>query len=195
MNLLQRIADGDREAFRTLFDDWWDRVYSAALRLTKSPELAQDLSQEVFIRLWDHRHKLPALENFGGFVYTILRNLARDVVRKQVLHDSNQPFLSTYFDVAGDTPSQLLEQKELSQKISRALEQLPEHQRKVFLLRYLEGHSHQEIADLLQITPVTSRVFLARAVQQLRAKLATDGTSLQQLTSFFLIILFFADFF
>ena len=109
------------------------------------------------------------------FLYTITRNLARDVFRKQVLHDSNQPFLSVYFDVAGDTPSQLLEQKELSHKISKAMDKLPEHLRKVFVLRFIDGCGHKEISETLQITPVTSRVFLARALQLLRADLSAGA--------------------
>ena len=194
MNLLQLVANGDRDAFRRLFDDWWDTVYSAALRLTKSPEMAEDLAQEVFIRVWDHRDKLPGVDNMGAFLYTITRNLVRDVFRKQVLHDSNQPFLSAYFDVAGATPVQLLEQKELSHKISRALEKLPEHLRKVFVLRFIEGHGHKEISEVLQITPVTSRVFLARAVQQLRADLS-DGTLFTDISLLLLLAILFYFFF
>ncbi|HEY0271703.1 MAG TPA: sigma-70 family RNA polymerase sigma factor [Chitinophaga sp.] len=194
MNVLQLVAQGNREAFRHLFNDWWDTVYSAALRLTKSPEMAEDLAQEVFIRVWDHREKLPALDNMGGFLYTITRNLARDLFRKQLLHDSNLAFLSTYFDVAGNTPSQVLEQKELAGKIGRALDRLPEHLRKVFLPRYMEGQSHQAISVALQITPVTSRVFLARAVQQLRTDLSGEGP-LSGLFPLIFLPFFLLDFF
>lgn len=166
--LLRSASLGDGVAFRQLFDALWGAVYSAALRLTKSPEMAQDLAQEVFIKLWDNRAALGGINNIRAYLYTITRNLTHDHLRKQVLRESNRDFLSTYFSLNTSTPQQLLENKELGHKLNAAIQKLPEYQRNVFNMSYIEGLSHKEIAQKLGITPLTSRVYLVRAINLLR---------------------------
>lgn len=193
-NLVQSVAQGDKRAFQRLFDELWEVIYSTGLRLTKSPEAAQDLAQEVFIKLWDNREGLAEVRNVHAYLYIITRNLAHDYLRKQILRDNNQDFLSTYFQLNGATPEQLLENKELAFKLQNAVLRLPSHLREVFQLSYLDGLSHKLIAGKLGITPLTSRVYLVRAIQFLRKELA-GSMNVPVLVEAFLFISLLAQFF
>lgn len=166
--LLQKVASGDKMAFRRLFDQLWENVYSAALRLTRSPEMAQDLSQEVFVRLWEQRSKLPDVTNIYAYLYTITRNLVTDFLRKKVFQDSNKPFLVSYYQHNDADPFSSLELREQKEKLKVAIDQLPLQLKQVVTLAYFEGRSHKEIAAVLQITPASSRIYLVRAIAMLR---------------------------
>lgn len=173
--LLQQVASGDRMAFRRLFDQLWASVYSAALRLTRSPEMAQDLSQEVFVRLWENRSKLADVTNIYAWLYTITRNLVTDFLRKKVFQDNNKAFLASYYAHNDADPFSTLELREQQEKLKAAIEQLPLQLKQVVTLSYFEGRSHKEIAAILQITPASSRIYLVRAIAMLRKNSAGDG--------------------
>ena len=174
--LLSRIAEGDENAFNQLFDRLWGHVYSATLRLTKSPELSKDLSQEVFLRLWQHRDRLPGITNIHAFLYTITKNLVTDFLRTKVFRENNQSFLTSYFAHDDTDILKALETKEKKEWLREAVGQLPSQLRQVVELAYFEGKNHKEIAAVLQITPASSRIYLVRAIASLR-KNVTPGRS------------------
>ncbi len=95
--LLQRIAEGDERSFGELTKLHWPQVYGTALRLTKSPEQAKDLAQEMFIKLWNNRGKLPEVDNLGAYIYVSARHIVMDFMQKKVLHLDNMQHLSDYF--------------------------------------------------------------------------------------------------
>jgi RNA polymerase sigma-70 factor (family 1) len=170
--LLQKIARGDKQAFQYLFDKQWKFVYSNALRLTKSPEMAEDLAQDIFVRLWNNRRKLAAVNNIQAFLFTVSHNLVHDYLRTKVFKESNRDALLAYFDQPENTPLETLERKELSGKLQSAIDQLPPQLKTIFQLSHLNGFSHKEIAGKLNISPLSSRVFLSRAIMQLRKYLS-----------------------
>ena len=174
--LLQQVASGDKMAFRRLFDQLWASVYSAALQLTRSPEMAQDLAQEVFVRLWEHRGKLNEVTNIYAWLYTITRNLVTDFLRKKVFQDSNKAFLVSYYQHNDADPFSKLELREQKEKLREAIDQLPLQLKQVVTLAYFEGRSHKEIASVLQITPASSRIYLVRAIAMLRRNSAQGGS-------------------
>ncbi|MEP7257518.1 MAG: RNA polymerase sigma factor [Flavitalea sp.] len=168
--LLKRIAGGDERAYHDLFIQLWPNVYSAALRLTKSPELAQDLAQEVWLRVWEHRVGLPKVANIYAFMYTITRNLVTDFLRTKVFHDNNIPFLKSHFQHTEADVFGQLEQAEQKESLQEAISKLPGQLGQALTLAYYEGKSHKEIAAIMQITPASSRIYLVRAIALLRKK-------------------------
>lgn len=176
--LLLRIAEGDKTAFQRLFDQLWGNVYSTTLRLTKSPEMSQDLSQEVFLRLWENRRRLPEVTNIYGFLYTITKNLVTDFLRTKVFRDNNRSFLTDYYTYGDTDPFKALEIREQQERLQEAVSRLPLQLQQVVTLAYFEGKTHKEVAEALQITPASSRVYLVRAIALLRKNAASGGTGL-----------------
>lgn len=171
--LLLKIAEGDERSFGELTKLHWPQVYGTALRLTKSPEQAKDLAQEMFIKLWNNRGKLPEVDNLGAYIYVSARHIVMDFMQKKVLHLDNMQHLSDYFtENSVNHPQTSLELKELQQTVSAAVQALPDKTRRVFVLHRFEGKTHKEIADLLNISEVSSKTYIVRALKDIRRYLS-----------------------
>ncbi|NML22583.1 sigma-70 family RNA polymerase sigma factor [Pseudoflavitalea sp. G-6-1-2] len=171
--LLLQIAEGDAMSFGILTKHHWPQVYGTALRLTKSPEQAKDLAQEMFMKLWNSRHRLPEVENINTYIYVAARNLVMDFMEKKVFHPSNIQNLTDYLtDNSAEHPLTSLEFKELEQTVSAAIQALPEKTRRVFELHRFAGKSHKEIAALLDISEVSSKTYIVRALRDIRVYLS-----------------------
>lgn len=172
--LLLLIAKDNKMAFNELFERHWDQVYGTCLHLTKSPEQSKDLAQDIFLKLWENRSSLPAVKNFRGWLYTVSRNLVHDYIRKKIFRDQNFPFLNLYFTDHNTimSPESRLEQKDLADRLHMAVSSLPPQLQKVFTLHRFEGLSHEEIAKRLDITPLSSKTYMTRALITLRHLLA-----------------------
>jgi RNA polymerase sigma-70 factor (family 1) len=171
--LLLKIAEGDTMSFGELTKLHWPQVYGTALRLTKSPEQSKDLAQEMFIKLWNNRSKLPEVENIKAYIYVSAKHLVMDFMEKKVLHPSNIQNLADYFtDNSASHPLSSLELKELEQTVAAAIQSLPEKIRRVFELHRFGGKSHKEIAALLEISEVSSKTYIVRALKDIRLYLS-----------------------
>lgn len=170
--LLLRIASGDQDAYRQIFECYWDKVYGIGLRLTKSPELAKDLAQETFIKIWNNRDKLPAVTNFSAFIFTVSRHLVIDHLRKKVFTTSNEEYLTAYFSDDAISPQEKTEYKELENLMNRAIDNLPPQLQQVFRLSRFEGLTHAEIALRMNITRITSKSYMVRALYAIRKYLS-----------------------
>jgi RNA polymerase sigma-70 factor (ECF subfamily) len=169
--LLRSVAQGDMQAYQQLFDWYWDQVYRTGLRLTKTPEQAKDLAQDIFLKLWDNRTKLTEVKDFSSYLFVITRNLIHDQMRTRIFHESNREFLTNYFAYSESSPEEILEQKELGEALNAAIRKLPFRLRQVFNLRRSEGLSHIEIAKRLNITTISSKTYMVRALMALRKEI------------------------
>lgn len=171
-NVLLLLAAGDKDAYASVFEKYWDRVYGAAMRLTKSPEMARDLAQDIFLKLWDQRHQLPGVKNFPSFLYAITRNLVHDHLRKKVFRESNREYLINYFSRAEATAPELLESREMDDLLYTSIDKLPPKLKQVLKLGRLEGLSHEEIAARMGITAQSSKTYMVRALAALNKEMA-----------------------
>ncbi|OJW03193.1 MAG: hypothetical protein BGO52_02170 [Sphingobacteriales bacterium 44-61] len=171
-HLLQRLAAGEQDAFRQVFEQYWDQVYAVGLKISKSPELAKDLAQETFMKLWHQRAQLNAVTNFRAYLNVLSRNLAIDHLRKKVFTADNEDYLLNYFHEGAAMLTGDAEYKELEQILSEAVNQLPPQMQQVFRLSRFEGLSHAEIAARMNITLVTSKSYMVRALAAIRKHLS-----------------------
>ncbi|HVV07534.1 MAG TPA: RNA polymerase sigma-70 factor [Puia sp.] len=185
LGLLRSIAAGDMQAYQQLFQRYWDLVYSIGLRLTKSPDQAKDLAQDIFLKIWDKKEKLPEVRDFRSYLYTIAKNRIHDQIRSRIFHESNREFLENYFDYTESSPQQLLEGKEMKQVLEVAISRLPEQLRQVINLRRWEKLSHQEIAIKLNISRQSSKTYMVRALIALRKEITRHKEELLFITSLF----------
>jgi RNA polymerase sigma-70 factor (ECF subfamily) len=175
-----RIALGDQQAFALFFNYHWPQVYSTGLRLTKSPEKAQDLAQDIFIKLWENRHKLIEIKEEDAYIYILSRNVIFDFLRKKVFDTENIEALIDYFEDSTITAQEKLEYNELENILKSAIDQLPGKVKDVFMLSRVDGLTHEQIAHQLSISVVSSKTYIVRALQDIRKFMAlhTDNPAI-----------------
>jgi RNA polymerase sigma-70 factor (family 1) len=173
-SLLGRVADGDQQAFRQVFDSYWPKVYQKAYYLLKSAELSQDLSQEVFVKIWEKREHLRNVERFDAYLFMTLRNLFIDALRKKVTEEVDIDNVDEGKLPADDADgAKKMEYRELEELIHHAIDDLPGQMQTVFRLSRFEGLTHRQIALEMNISKVTSQNYLVRALTHIRNFIAT----------------------
>ncbi len=175
--LFQRVSESDEQAFSLVFDRYWPQVYGTTLHLTKQTELARDLSQDIFIRLWENRDRLSEVANPSSYVYTLSRNLVIDHLRRKVFTPSNTEFLLNYFQSGTATPQDKMEFRELDDLLKKAIDALHGKVKEVFILSRDERLTHEQIAARLGISVVSSKTYIVRALQQIRKFMETHSDS------------------
>ncbi len=169
--LLLRISLGDAWAFRQIFNAYSRQVYSLCIKLTKDAEQAKDLTQEIFARLWIKRERLGSVYHFKGFLTTMALNLIRNHLRKRALHMDNEAFLANYFSESAPAPDKAMEFKEFQSILQEAVAQLSPQLNRSFILSRIAGMSHAEIARQMELSPLTVKSHIARALTLIRAYL------------------------
>ncbi len=164
--LVRKARAGDSQAFGVLVGRYMRAAYAVSLSVTGRHVDAEDAAQEAFMvalaRLDDCRNP----DRFAGWLMTIVRNRARNLVRREVLRVTD--VVPETAAARGRTPEKEAEHTELRERLETALRRLPEIQREIVLLHDLEGWRHREIADHLGIPPGTVRSHLHFARKSLR---------------------------
>ncbi len=164
-SLLNRVRGGDQQAMVTLFDRHSSVVYAVALRVLSDPSGAEDVMQEIFLRIW---RKPPVMEtlsgSLAGWFAVLARNRAIDQLRRRRPADSPEDVvLLSNVDVAAESERNLL-----LAKARNMMTALPEEQQTVLELAFFDGLSHSEIAERLHSPLGTIKTRLRRAVLTLR---------------------------
>jgi RNA polymerase sigma-70 factor (ECF subfamily) len=168
--LVERTRGGDEEAFGALVERYMRSAYAVALSVTGRHEDAQDAAQESFLVALQRLEECRSPERFAGWLMTIVRNRARNLVRREVLRDTDQ--VPETARSRSPTPEQDLDALELRRRLDEALAGLTEVQRQIVLLHDLEGWKHREIADRLELPSGTVRSHLHFARKALRSALS-----------------------
>lgn len=166
--LLSLVAGGSEPAYQHLFRHYWDPIYSVALMFTKSVELSQDLTQDIFAQIWVKRACLANVTNFNAYLYIVSRNHIFDRLRRKVLVHSCTPRLAENVSDPAPRPESLLELKEMEELIFAGLSHLPPQQQQAFRLSRLQGLRHREIAERMNISQQSVKSYIVRAISNLR---------------------------
>ncbi len=172
--VVMRHLAGESQAFGTLVDRYQTRLLNFVNRTIGDRERAEDLVQEVFIRVFRHLHRFDQTKKFSTWIYTIASNLAKNELRNR----SRNPLVlfqtikknweadhrPLQFEDTTARPDDLYRKRFLKDAVDQCVQRLPEHHREVFVLRELEGKSYQEIAEITgcNLGTVKSRLNRAR---------------------------------
>jgi RNA polymerase sigma-70 factor (ECF subfamily) len=179
-DLMSRVAADDERAFTELVGRFQGRVINLISRVLNDRECADDLAQEVFVRVFVHRRNYRHGSKFSTWLFTIAANLAKNEIRRRVRR-RNWFSLDALQEVLKDSAPQLadptegrettLEREQLQEAVGRAIATVPEKYRVALVLRDIEGLSYEEIAQVLQIPGGTVRSRINRARGMLKRKL------------------------
>lgn len=169
--LLLQIATGDEVAFAALFDSYWPGVYAHILSFLKDAGLAEEVSQDIFIKLWDVRATLGAVNDFRSYLFIATRNRIFSELRKKktLLEDTTLDHLTA----TALQPDEQLRYKEFYSQVMDAIEQLPARKKEVFKMSRLEHLSRKEIAAQTGLTYGTVNQYLIDATVFIRNRLKT----------------------
>jgi len=175
-HLAQQHLDGDSRAFGALVDRYQTRLLNFIHRTTGDRQRAEDLVQEVFIRVFRHIHRFDQTKKFSTWIFTIASNLAKNELRNRARHalvllpnfeaDWEVDRRPRQFEDRSARPDHAYEQRYLQDTVERCVGNLPQHHREVFVLRELEGKSYAEIADITGCNLGTVKSRLNRARQR-----------------------------
>ncbi len=167
--LIARARLGDEAAERTLYDAHVDRVYRLAYRMSGSDELAQDFTQDAFVRAFSRLADFRGESSFSTWLHAIAVSVVLNGLRKVRRIRERETDLDDAREVGAEKREA---EPDLKVRLRRAIDALPEHGRVVFLMHDLEGYTHEEIGAVLDIPTGTSKARLFRARAALREKLA-----------------------
>jgi RNA polymerase sigma-70 factor (ECF subfamily) len=178
--LMQRLAYRDLRAFRALYDRYGRLVYSATYRVLRDAHLAEDMVQEVFLRLWRKPDSYaPSRGRFATWLTSVSRNRAVDEVRsrnRRYRHETASPEEQEREVPAteADDPALTAEMADQRRLILAALANLPDEQRSTIELAYFGGYTQQEIAQMLDQPLGTVKTRIRLGMQKLRAALTPE---------------------
>lgn len=175
--LMQRTASGDERAFEELIERYQMLVIGTIAKMLGDASTAEDLAQQVFIRVWQAAPRYRATAKFTTWLMTITRNLVFNETRRRgrarlfpMEHEDGTP--REIHDLRSVEPGHRLQEKELQDAIEMAIASLPEQQRLALILRRYEDMAYEEIAAVLETTVPSVKSLLFRAREALRSKLA-----------------------
>ncbi len=183
-DLIALARTGSEKAYRELLDRYQRPVFSLVYRMVRDRELAEDLAQETFVKVFNHLDRFNPKYKFSSWIFKIASNLAIDTLRKRepitVSLDGSRnaetpdEVEATRITVESkdENPEEFLEAKELGQEIERAIGLLRPDYRTAILLRHVEGRAYEEIAEVMGVPLGTVKTFIHRARAELRETLA-----------------------
>jgi RNA polymerase sigma-70 factor (ECF subfamily) len=168
--LVEACQRGEREAFRALFEAYKDKVYSVALRFSGDEAVAMDIAQDTFLKLFSSIREFRGDASFTTWIYRLVVNSCFDHRRKSWRLIPIADELVARLRAPGDSLNAMLE-TEMRSRVRAAVEKLPPDLRMVIVLRYTEGLSYEEIADVAGCSAGTVASRLNRAHKQLERRL------------------------
>ena len=166
--LFTLIARGNEQAFHLFFYRYNTKVFYFILRIVNRKGQAEELTQDVFLKLWTGRSSLSSVVNPGNYLFVMARNRALDELEKLSNQNNLLQSYSTQQTKSFNNTEEQIYFHDTREMIANAVQMLPEQQRRVFYLSKEQGLSRMQIANLLQLSPNTVKNHLGVAVQSIR---------------------------
>jgi RNA polymerase sigma-70 factor (ECF subfamily) len=177
-DLMERVRDGDAQAFGVVFDRHGGAAYSLAYRMCGSRSRAEDVVQEAFLSLWRSGARYDrARGSVRSWILGAVHNRAIDAFRRQTARESQDlrdDRLTEHLPSAERTEAEV-ERRDDAHRVRSALSHLPGEQRRVIELAYFGGFSHSEIADMLSLPAGTVKGRMRLGLSKLRVALGAEG--------------------
>jgi RNA polymerase sigma-70 factor (family 1) len=171
--LLQLILQEDENAFAEIYNRYWKRIYTIAFSYTRSSEAAQDIVQDVFLKIWVNKDTLVQIREFKPYLFVTARNLIISSLRNKVFHVSLDP--EEQVEEETFLPERQLSYKESVDLLHKAIDLLPPQQQRAYKLSRNEGMRYEDIAQEMGISPLTVRTHITKALSFIRKYLIDNA--------------------
>ena len=188
--LLVKLKAGDKSAFEQIYRLYSNRLFGNLVKLLQSETEAQEILQEVFLKIWQNRAQIDPEKSFRSYLFKIAENKVFDFFRKVALQKRVQHQLLHHSDIETTMVDRMLLDKENEQLLAKAIDQLPPQRKQVFVMVKLQGKTYKEVGDHLGISVSTISDHIVKATKSIRDYLTNSEEGLQ----YVLILAFFTSF-
>lgn len=172
--LFNRVAVGDEAAFTTIFYKYTRQLYPFLLQKLRSDVLAEELLQDIFLRLWVYREKLAGLESPQGYLFRMAANRVQDYFQEEYRKSRLIKSMLPAGDIADAHPQETMDITETRRVMAEGIQALPEQRRRIYELKQ-QGLRYEEIASQLNISPNTVKNQIVQANRFLLEFLRSKG--------------------
>jgi RNA polymerase sigma-70 factor (family 1) len=174
--LQQMIAGGDENAFTQIYLDFSKKLIQFAISIVRSKEIAEELVEDVFVKLWSNRSRIEQIENLAVYLYVSVKNKALNALSLKANALVSAPFndLDTTIPEFAPDPHDLLITVEMMNRMKEAIESLPPRCKMIFRLVREDGLKYKEVGEILNISVNTIDVQMAIAVKRICLALQID---------------------
>jgi len=173
--LVSRLKVGDKKAFEEIFRKYREKIYYFAIRYYNSAEDAENVVQDVFIKLWDEREGLREELSLNNYIYTIAKNHLFNIQRKKINEKAYHSYIVDHLVQVSNLENELI-YADLKAGIDKVIDELPAQRKKVFIMSNFDGISNKELASLLNLSVRTIEVHKSLALQTIRKALKKIST-------------------
>lgn len=179
MELFALMSKGDQAAFTRIFDYYEPRIYPFVLKMTRSEVSAEEIVQELFIKLWTNRETAAQIENPRSYIFKMATNRTVGYMKTMARRVRIVEKVTGQVTLERNVTEEMLDLKETEEIINKAVEQLPEQQKKVYMLSRQQGLNAEEIAARLDLSPKTVKNHLTEALRFIKEQLqSSPGTAI-----------------
>jgi RNA polymerase sigma-70 factor (family 1) len=174
--LLTKLRNGDELAFAQIYNQYRSKMYLYAYNLCKSSETAEEIVQEVFVRLWQKKEQINTDLNFSAYLKKITLNHVLNHLKKVAREKSLQDEIFHYIETIRNTTEDNLLEKELLKTYDEAIENLPPQKKIIYQMSRNEEMSHDQIAEKLNISKNTVKNHMVEATKFIRSYVNKHGS-------------------
>ncbi len=169
-SLQLQIAAGNQQAFASLFRLFYSRLHSFSMQYVHVKEVAEEITNDVFIKLWNRREEITTINNLSTYLFVAVKNYSLNYLKQYShLHIAVEDTDGAAALINRNDPEQELEWKEISFQLNQAIDNLPDQCRAIFKLIKEDGFRYKEVAEILGISPRTVETQLFRALKKLQS--------------------------
>ena len=166
--LLDRFLQGDERAFIEIYDRYWYKLFLSSYRRVKNKGAAEELVQDLFLKLWEKRGRLR-IDQLENYLFSSIRNATIDYLNKQMVADKYLEYHKVYTSRAGNTTEEMVELDDLEEAIEKGLQTLSGKSEKIFRLHRMDHWPVEKIAQRLHLSEKTVHYHLTRSLKFIRS--------------------------
>ena len=175
--MIDLLRSGSPVAFQYLFNQYSQKLYRFALSYLKSDAEAEEVVQDVFLKLWENRYRLDSDKSFQSYLFTIAFNAIKKKFNQKLRNDRFKHELFEWLSQEAPSLESRLDFEALIEKLESLIEKMPEKRKAIFLKRKKEGQSIQDIAGEMGISPKTVKNQITEAMKYLKEAFASGDVS------------------